>query len=111
MRIALTLFALTLLLTGCGKEKIDDHPDFVGSWVNDDGSGDVRYIDIEQSGNAKYIEEGVFTGYTEVTGKFKIKNGNLVKIGIKKLSLDQYPFENSNGDGEMTLDGDVYLGK
>lgn len=100
--------AVTLLATSCKKERIDEHPDFVGDWGGE--SGGTNYaISISANGQASY-EATTASSEVWFNGKFGVK-GDKVAIGLKKLSIDVYPerwMGNNMGVWTMTLDGVQY---
>lgn len=95
-----------LIMASCGKETIEDHPEFVGDWYYTSGLTEIA-ISINSDGTGVY-EKNTGFGYTIVSGKFKIKGGDKMKIGVKKLSIDNYPEVRADGTRAMMLDGDLY---
>ena len=101
MKYSIYCLLVGTLLLSCGKEKIDDHPDFIGYWEG--GTFSKAYIlNVESNGAASYSEVGFAS--SAYSGRFKLKPDEYVKIGVKKLTLDQYPVD-SVDYWVMQLDG------
>ena len=82
----LLLVILSGLIISCDKEKIDEHPAFVGYWYGQDNLGRFYTIDISPSGDVEYLREGI--GYVTRSGKFKVTNGGEnVKLAGKKMAI------------------------
>jgi|GEM_PF-706657 len=109
MKRTLLLAVIALIMVSCGKEKIDEHPNFVGNWSGSDDLFRDYEITIEEDGSAYYYRLGI--GYVERTGNFKVvSGGDKVKIAGKKMDINQYPTETDESEGlwEMQLDN-IYL--
>lgn len=101
------LVILSGLFMSCGKEKIDEHPAFVGYWEGQDNLGRFYTIDIAPSGDVEYLREGI--GFVTRSGKFKVTNGGEnVKLAGKKMAILQYPMSDSTNYWTMQLD-DIVL--
>ncbi len=98
---------LSGLFVSCGKEKIDEHPAFVGTWEGFDELFRFYTIEISPSGDAYYYREGI--AWVERSGDFKMMgNGEKVKIAGKKMDVLKYPTNDSANYWTMQLD-DIVL--
>lgn len=100
-----------LLLASCGREKIDEHQNFVGAWYGSDDQNRTYEIIIEDDGQCYYYRQGF--GYVERTGRFWVnKSGDKVKIAGKKFDLETYPIEEENDVWFMQVDDiELYASK
>lgn len=102
------LFAIlfVLSLTAC-KKHIKENPEFVGYWTAYQG-GTSYSLDITDKGRATYEEVGF--GELTASGRFRLKDGNILKINLLfSLEIDQFPRDaDSAGLRTMTLDGVDY---
>lgn len=103
--IALSLF----MLLSCEKSNIDSYQDYIGVWTNVSGSL-TRTLDVDADGNSYYEERtksGNSSSYVKYTGKF-ILDGTSLKIGFKKLNIDESPVL-INGSWYLIMDDLEYL--
>lgn len=86
------LFAI--IFVSCKKEKIEDHPELVGTWLSS-----TTQLRITESGDVSYdyyYSDGFTTIDRHVDGTAKIKDDWLIIgsfIGRKKMFIKQYPKE------------------
>ena len=102
--------ATLLVVSGCGKKAIRSDPNYEGFWSGSDGAT-FYTIEIDANSKGTYIEQAT-TVITE-SGKVRIQNNQtLLKIGSKKLDLQQTPKvieDDLNGDYRTMIVNDVTL--
>lgn len=103
----LTIISAILLLASCKKERINEHPQFIGEWDCITANAEY-YIAIEENGQAFYSKDTDNTTQSNI-GKFALKRDKIVKIGFRKFKMDEYPnLKSSNGPWTMVLDDKRY---
>ena len=112
------VFLAVFLFVGCAKKAVDVNEEFIGTWVGaGKGLGYESYIiTIDEKSNGRYEEETLERSLT-VAGKARVKkNYTILKIGLKKFSIDQAPTEVVDTTGKksyskiMVLDGMTWFG-
>lgn len=98
--LCVVLIGGAMMFSSCSKELEGDELDYVGTW-----EGDYTTINIQANGDGSYEYYDGFLSKT-ASGKVRVKGDNL-RIGIKKLSIDEKPHEDSYG-WTMTLDGEEF---
>jgi hypothetical protein len=98
-KIKFLIPVILLLLVGCKKSNVDEYPEFKGFWVA--VSSDARYeINVKDNGRATYE---VFKSNTETSYRGRlIVEGEELKIGFKKLKINQFPLANTMILDEIT---------
>lgn len=96
---------MVIFFIGCKKSNIGEYPDFKGFWIGE--SSGTRYeIEVKNNGKSTYEE---FRQNSDVWYKGRlIVEDNELKIGWKKLKINQFPTQNSEGFKIMVLDDIEY---
>jgi hypothetical protein len=102
-------FSLCMLfmvgMNSCGKKVEKGNTDYIGFWQGSDGTK-TYVIDIDSNSEGRHSECEGALNCSEWEGKARLKNDQL-KIGIKKLDIDQEPQETA-GIWTMQIGGILY---
>jgi hypothetical protein len=116
VKLTTTLFLVfsLFLISSCEKSNLNEYPDFEGTWLATENYTEYKII-VKDNGKTTYEEttyknaykSGSYTG-EEFSGKLII-DGNEMKIGFKKLTIDSFPKQTlADNIWRMTLDGIEY---
>jgi hypothetical protein len=110
MRNKVLLILLVGFMVACGKKAHKVDPLYLGTWYGVDTK--YRYtlvVKDDDRGEWNKTELGTFVGGSSTTANGHVRvSGKNLRIGIKKLSLDQGPTQNQNVY-TIILDGVTYL--
>jgi hypothetical protein len=100
--------AIVALLIGCGKKAHKVDPNYVGKWVGqDDKHTYILVVQDGERGEWTKSDKALFSGSTKTINGHVRVSGNTLRVGLKKLSLDQEPQQFGN-IYTMVLDGVNY---
>lgn len=106
---------IVLVFNSCDKTNYATlNDEYIGTWQGfafwGNAWGYKLTLEISEEGDAVWTQEDLETGKTKKknSGKFKIQNGDELRVGMKKFIITKDPKENDNGFWLVDLDSITY---